>query len=359
MNKLRSLTLLILAVWVGLVGFSASQGITADGSPAEPAAEKPNAEGKKAEAPKAREVVKAHAPEAKALLDQARAKLAARSTIQAQLNERISYGERRFEATGTYVAVQPPEQIPQTRLKFTLRVGDTAGELVEVCDGAVLRSLRTIRRLSPATSSKADAAGKEAAKDSKDPKSKTPKVKDEVFATRRDIQQIIKALGKADDRSEANLVAEMGLGGIPAILASLERTFYFVDVRNEQWRGKPVKTLDGHVNVARIGGILKSMTLDFNTFGPYVPTRVRLQLDAETLFPTRIVYLQELDNEGKTLRPSMTLEFTDVQLDQLLDTTDLFTLPTAAGTVEKDDTEEFEKMVRTILAAEDVLAGQK
>ena len=345
MQKLRIFALSALAVWIIQVVFFAPQTVAEGEEKAKAAEAKIDAAAP--EKPKLPQVTE-NSPQAKQLLDSARDKLFAHDTIQANIVERISFGDRRFEATGSYIAHQPPNKIPLTRLRYSIRVGDTTGELLEVCDGLVLRSMKTIARVESAAkkSEKEAAATKADASTKSSGKSKSTKPKEDILLTRRDISQIIKSIGNSES-SEAIQVADLGLGGIPSILASLNRTFWFVEVTDDKWKGKPVKSLEGYLNIERIRGVFKTgLASKAKELEPLVPERARLQLDAETLFPVRIIYLRQLDAAGTKFMTQMTMEFTDVILDRPLESTEIFTLNAPPGVNERDETTEYENYLK-------------
>ena len=57
--------------------------------------------------------------------------------------QQIQVGERKLTAEGKYISGTP---YPKLRLEYRIRVGTMQGSLVEVCDGTILHTEKTIGR---------------------------------------------------------------------------------------------------------------------------------------------------------------------------------------------------------------------
>jgi hypothetical protein len=113
--------------------------------------------------------------------------LYARTSIRADIEQTVSMGNQQFFVTGQYV-----NSGQKLRLNYTIQPDQgVAGSLLEVCDGKELWSLI--------------------------------KVGDTTRVTHRDIQQIKAAVVTNKPTPEVLLTAELGLGGLTALMASLER----------------------------------------------------------------------------------------------------------------------------------------
>lgn len=240
-------------------------------------------------------VDEAHAA-ALALLRKSREQLIDQS-IRAQIKEVVTIGERRFQAQGTYL--QGPGL--KIRMEYQIRVGDSIGQLLEVCDGQVLSTSTTIQRLP--SQQEGDAAPKI---------EKTPQ---NTRVTRRDVGQILEAASRGDSVPRILLMAELGLGGLPALLASLERSMTFDRASDQALdNGREFKVIQGRWNKEsqqRWQAILGSRGEELPI---YVPDAVRIYLDSENLFPQRILYLKR-HPERKNLRPMVSLDFVQVQFN--------------------------------------------
>ncbi len=215
-------------------------------------------------------------PEAKAALDQARQRLLSYQSIQAKLVETVALANRRFTINGSYLQAGGADL--RLRLEFQVKLGDTEGSILEVCDGQVLWTRH--------------------------------KVGGDVRITRRDVGQILQAA--ADNGLSDNLITvELGVGGLPSLLASIGQSIQFDQYKED--------TADGRKLVVIEGGWKPEMLkfwqgAKFNEPLPdYVPSRIRLYLDGESLFPRRILYLRR--NAENQLRPKVSLDFSEIETD--------------------------------------------
>jgi hypothetical protein len=231
------------------------------------------------------------------LLRDARDRLYARESVKANLVEHSTLGNRRFSAEGRYVS----GRFPRLRLEYRVRVGDSEGVLIEVCDGQVVRTSKEIRRAS----------------DSGTTASATKPI--EIQVTRKDVEKILRATETGDVPPEAILQAELGLGGVPTLLASLERTMLFYARREETYQDRPYLVIQGRWKEEYLQTLGKQLGQSAQMFTPFMPEEVRIYFDRETLFPMRVLYLKQATAEPKTFRAVMSLEFTGVELDQPVD----------------------------------------
>lgn len=213
-------------------------------------------------------------PEAKTALDQTRQRLLSYESIKAKLVETVALGSRRFTVKGDYLQGRGADL--KLRLEFQVKLGDTEGALLEVCDGQVLWTRHQVGT--------------------------------DVRISRRDVRQILQAA--ADNGLPDNLITvELGFGGLPGLFASIEKSMQF-DQHKED-------TADGQKLVVLEGGWKPDMLKAWQGNNPkatlpdYVPSRIRLYLDGESLFPRRILYLGR--NAEQLLRPMVSLDFTEVE----------------------------------------------
>ena len=218
----------------------------------------------------------AELPEAKTVLDQARQRLLRYQTIKAKLTETVALSSRRFTVNGSYLQGSGADL--KLRLEFQTKLGDTEGSILEVCDGQVLWTRHHVG--------------------------------EEVRISRRDVRQILKAA--ADNGYTDNLVTvDLGFGGLPGLFASIEQSMQFDQFQED--------TADDHKLTVIEGGWRAHMLKGWQGNKPkaplpdYVPSRVRIYFDSESLFPRRILYLSR--NAEQRLRPMVSLDFTDVETD--------------------------------------------
>jgi hypothetical protein len=259
----------------------------------------------------------------------ARDRLSQWQSVRARLVERVDIADRRFKASGTYIA----GEFPKTRIEFEISVGDTVGSVREVCDGQVLHILRAIRQADAKTSESESG-------DQADPKSKPM-----VEAVRRDVQQILRASPAAQGASLPIRAGDLGMGGLPAILASLERSMVFESVKDDLHEGQKFRIVQGRWKPDFLATLMSKIGGGAQQIQGFLPDRVRIDFDAETLFPVRVMYLKLASAERKSYQPMVTLEFHDVEFDVALPP-DTFTSQLPTGVDEVDGTATFLEMLK-------------
>lgn len=235
-------------------------------------------------------------------LQQAHDKLNGYRFIDAKLDQTVRVGDRKFRMTGRYLKGADLK----LRLEYDIKVGGTTGKLIEVCDGQLLWT-------------HTDIGGQQR-------------------VTRRNVQQIISAASQAGFSSQNVLTAELGLGGLQGLLASLQKSIQF----DAQWE----QDASDRTFVVIEGGWKRSFRERF--LGPNapvdrpmpaaVPDQVRLYFEQDSLFPRRIVYLKK---EGDDRRlPMVTIDFTEVSWPESLDEA-LFTFKPPATVAPEDITKAY------------------
>lgn len=212
---------------------------------------------------------------AQVTLESARDRLISYRSVQAEMVETVDLGMRRFRMKGSYLQGTDLK----LRLEYDLQVGSTEARLVEVCDGQILWTHQTIGA--------------------------------EERVTRRNVRQILTAASSAGKTPQNLLTAELGLGGLPGLLAGIQKSVQL----EKQWE----QDVNDQTFVVIEGGWKKSFRSKF--LGPdadseqplpaFVPDQVRIYFEQESLFPRRILYLKH-SQEG-TRRPMVTLDFVDVR----------------------------------------------
>lgn len=281
------------------------------------------------DAPASSTTVPGESADAVDLIHQAKQRLFGYTSVKATLREFVALGDRRFEAEGSYVA-GPFNPLPQLRLEYHVRAGNTVATLLEVCDGQILRTQRTIQRLDGASAGtgKAGTVGEP-----------------EISVTRRDVRKILAAVQKEGTTPEAIVQAELGIGGLPALLTSLERAMVFDSVRQEPLGGRECHVVQGRWRPE----FLETLQSQFAKYGrnveTFLPEFVRIHLDAESLFPVRISYWPKQTDDGRKLPPLLTLEFTDIHLNEPVNPL-LFEYVRPQGVDEAEVTDQFLEAIR-------------
>ncbi len=259
-----------------------------------------------------------------ATLKEARDRLIRYKSVKAQIVETVAIGRRKFQLVGSYLQGTNL----RLRLEYKIKIGESEGSLLEVCDGQVLWT-RTVVARRPSGTSKVDTA---AAKFSED-----------VHITRRDVRKILEHAA-AGNVSGNMLSAELGLGGVPSLLASLENTMNMDTKTIEYVDKKSFTVIQGTWNDHYKQRFIKGNPLKLPQLPDYVPDRVKVYFDSETLFPRRILYEKKVPNR-KIYRPMVVLDFTKVDFNISVDDKEFeFIPPDGAST--NDVTEQYLQQLR-------------
>jgi hypothetical protein len=218
----------------------------------------------------------AQANPAAATLRKAMAQLAQRATIRATIVERVYLTDPALRVDGQFVSSGG-----KFRLEYQVKLpGGVQGSLLEVCDTQRLWSVMTL----PGS----------------------------LKVTRRDVQQILSALATAPTRPLGSPSAELALGGLSGLLAGLNRSLQWDAMTEESFEGRNQFVLQGKWRpelLKRLGTNPEKPELP-----GHLPEATRVYLDAETLFPTRLIYLRK-PPERKFLQPLAELRFLNVTID--------------------------------------------
>jgi len=224
------------------------------------------------------------------------------NSVAAEIEQTVSIGTQKFVVTGRYLSSGE-----KMRLEYVLNPDQEGiGELLEVCDGKELWSQMTL-----ANSKR---------------------------VTHRNIQQIKQAALASKAVPEASLVAELGLGGLSALIASLERSMIFEAMREESSSGNSRILIQGRWKEDYANQFRRKPQ---DPLPPYIPDIVRVVVDGQTHFPERIVYLKrQVQKDKKGFRPLVTLRFHKVQLNENVDE-QLFSYTPPENVVPDDVTRQF------------------
>jgi len=210
---------------------------------------------------------------ATAYVAEAHRSLANRRSIQAAISQVVAINGTKLELKGRYV-----NSGLKLRLELATRLpGGSEGRLLEVCDGNVLWSQMDLI--------------------------------DTHRVTRRDVRQILAAVSAGSANPQAILTAELGLGGIPGLLAGLQQ-----DVDFQELSELP----EEDVTRVLVRGVWKPAFLQKIGAGrelpPYIPEQIQIVFHPTTLVPEEIRYLKAV-KEGGT-QTLVVLKFHEVLLDE-------------------------------------------
>jgi hypothetical protein len=201
-------------------------------------------------------------------------------SIRARIVERVAISGRKFRLEGTYL------QGTDLRLRLELKVipestqSRADGSLLEVCNGTILWANYQVGK--------------------------------ETRITRRDVSQILNATKTNGQINFATV--ELGLGGLPALLASLDRWMKFDLVTQQEINGKKFTVLAGAWKDACLKDLLAKMSKQH--LPEHVPDSVRIYLESESLFPRRIAFLK---HRGKQVESLVELDLLNIVLNDPID----------------------------------------
>lgn len=212
-------------------------------------------------------------------LQDAREKLLTYRSIQAKLTETVAMGDRRFRMSGTYTQGTDLK----IRLEYEVQVGNTQGRLLEVCDGRRLWTHQTIGK--------------------------------EQRVTSRDVRQILDAAATPGRSQDELLTAELGLGGISGLLASVQSAVQFEKQWEQDFDGAPFVVIDGVWKDAQRAKFLGPNAKPDQPLPLVVPDQIRVYFQKDAMFPRRFMYLKRT-GDGRSLRPMVTIDFTDIRWNE-------------------------------------------
>lgn len=320
------LTLGVFALLMGLswVGVRSAQALQDPPAAAEKSAEEKSSDESTEAKPDNAEPTAEEVAQADSLLEEARHRLEDRQSLQAELRQEIRVGDRKLTAEGLYISGTP---YPKLRLEYRVRVGTMQGSLLEVCDGQILHTEKSIGR-----------AG-----------DKAP----ERQFSRRDVQRILSARDNSMNLPVASQGAELGIGGLPAMLASIDRCMVGKRATEEEFEGQMCRVFHGDWDQEVLKKYDAALGKNKATVVPFFPDRVRIYFAVDSLIPVKIVYLKnQLDESGKVAgqQALMTLEFRNIQVDQPI-SPDLFKYVLPDKAEEVDRTNEFVEIIKQSDAA--------
>ena len=230
-------------------------------------------------------------------------KLKSHASVRANMTEKVSMQTNSFTAKGSYLQGQNL----QLRMEFTVELRAQKASLLEVCDGQVLWSRHDLGE------------------------------KDQTQITRRDVRQILKAteqaeqtLKTADEKSRLNasIVADLGIGGLPALLAAFAKDYDFTKATDGKIDDRDVVILEGTWNADYRAMWLGAKSKDKTppALPIYIPDSVRLSLDKETEFPRRIEYLKQIPGQSVPF-VMMSVDFTKVVFNGKVSKDDFVFIP--------------------------------
>ncbi|HEY3965463.1 MAG TPA: hypothetical protein VGM05_12985 [Planctomycetaceae bacterium] len=234
-------------------------------------------------------------------LKRSREQLLKVKSLSAKVTEKVEVLEKSFKAEGRYLQMGLQENDWKMRLELSVKIGGASGSLLEICDGELLwmrSDIDTGRR-----------------KDRREGAKKDPR---DTWITRRNVTKILNAAKKLPDKSyETGLITSLGLGGLPALIASLEQNMKFNSVKDVTLHDKPMIVVEGawiESIAQKLRGSAAPGQPAPTLLPPSAPDSVRIYIDHATGFPHRIMYLKKIAGRD-VQKPMLVLDFLDVEIN--------------------------------------------
>ncbi len=206
-------------------------------------------------------------------------------SIRADIQEVIDLAGKPITLNGSYVS--GPEL--RLRIEFAFSLPDAAtGSMLEVCDGQTLYSYLRLG--------------------------------DSARCTRREVRKILNAahvhgVDLLSDRSN-----DLGLGGLPGLIASLQNSMDFENPER--------MTIEGHELVVLAGSWNKEFLARWNDKKPIpagIPDAVKVWIRRDVNFPVRFVYSKR--NRNGESQPQVQIEFRNVRFNERVDEKEFLYIP--------------------------------
>jgi hypothetical protein len=234
-------------------------------------------------------------------------------SITAKIVEKVDVLEKTFKAEGRYVQLGLREGDWKMRLELTVRIGNTSASLLEVCDGELLwtrSELDSARKKEKGDGAKTEAAKKELTN---------------TTITRLNVVKVLNAAKKLPEKSyEKVLITSLGLGGLPSMLSGIEQAMRFTSVKDSTLRDLPVVVVEGTWKddiAQKIKGNPQPGQAGAGLMPATAPDSVRVYIDRANGFPHRVMYLKKIPGR-EVLKPMLTLDFLDVEINQAISGTE-------------------------------------
>ena len=223
--------------------------------------------------PKASPPAEAPLPPADAVFSAARAKLDGYATVRATLAETVAFGPAAFTAAGSFLRGEGG----RVRLELTADAAGGNAAILQVGDGEVLHTQYAVGGT--------------------------------VKATRRNVRTLRRAAARLPD---PGLAADLGLGGLSGLLASLQTGMKWRSPRRQTVRGRDFVVLDGRWTKRSRRRLYARYGADLPHF---VPDGAKLYLDADRLFPHRFLYWAKDKTVEAGRRTLMTVDLSEVRVN--------------------------------------------
>jgi outer membrane lipoprotein-sorting protein len=182
---------------------------------------------------------------------------------------------------------------------------------------------------------------------------------DQKELTRRNIREIVDAVGELPNFSAARSLQALGVGGLQTLVSQIQAGMEFGTVMEQQSGNSRLLVLSGRWTAQARKDYFGVADDSAAVLPEYVPDYVRIYFDADVLLPRRIEYLKKHpDPEQKQIRPVVVLDFRRIEINSgISDETFQFKHPAGDPIPEVDLTAQVIDSIKQI-AAQDATATE-
>ncbi|WP_145260908.1 LolA family protein [Calycomorphotria hydatis] len=223
------------------------------------------------------------------VLNATRERLDTYDSLRARIIEQVQVGSARYQAEGSYA------QARGNRIRVELEVlsGNIPGSLLQVCDGDILWS--------------------------------TYHTGDVKRVVRRDVREILRVAKDRGPSVNNILISELGLGGLPAMLAAIQQFNDFEPLESVELKDKDFYHIKGRWKA----GLVEEWTKPAGGTAPqaiHIPDFVEVFVEKEQMFPYRVRYWK-IDPSSKQRFPLLTIDLRDIVVNSTINPADFAYVP--------------------------------
>ena len=177
--------------------------------------------------------------------------------------------------------------------------------------------------------------------------------------SRRNIQEITRAVNDIENYSAAKSLQDLGVGGLQALMSRLQTGMDFGAVQEQQVGDTKLLVLYGRWSEKTLKELFGIEDPKNAVLQEFIPDYVRVYVDSSTMLPRRIQYLKKHpDPERKQVRPVVTLDLRQLKLNEPVDdSTFEFQRPAGDDLKDEDLTNEVIDTIKQIAAAKEQSAA--
>lgn len=206
-------------------------------------------------------------------------------TLSADLVQTVDLSSTRYVAKGTYRQGEGD----RVRVALEANAGGMKGSVEQICDGTILWTIF--------------------------------RVGEKPRALRRDVRQILDQAGKRGSVVRERMLDDLGLGGLPGLLASIQQTAIPESAERVDADGRAFLVVTGRWNDAVVNR-WRAEVPPGRDLPSYLTEKVELTFEAEHLVPYRVRFLRRegaFGDPASPLRAVVTLDLRKIEVNVPID----------------------------------------